>query len=299
MKKETTTPKVIKGYKGYDKNLQCRGKQYEIGKEYTEPSAVACESGIHFCENPFDVWNYYPLQDGNRFTEVEGSGKLSTHGDDSKVAASNVKIGVELSLKGMIEAGIKFIFEKTKSSKETTATTGDYANAATTGYSANAATTGYRANAATTGNRANAATTGYRANAATTGNMANAATTGDYANAATTGYSANAATTGYRANAATTGNRANAATTGDYANAATTGYRANAATTGNNCIAAALGQNSKAKGALGNWLVVGEWEQDKDYNWLLIGVATAKVDGKKIKPDKWYTAKNGKLVISE
>ena len=236
MKKETTTPKVIKGYKGYDKNLQCRGKQYEIGKEYTEPSAVACESGIHFCENPFDVWNYYPLQDGNRFTEVEGSGKLSTHGDDSKVAASNVKIGVELSLKGMIEAGIKFIFEKTKSSKETTATTGDYANAATTGYSANAATTGYRANAATTGNRANAATTG---------------------------------------------------------------YRANAATTGNNCIAAALGQNSKAKGALGNWLVVGEWEQDKDYNWLLIGVATAKVDGKKIKPDKWYTAKNGKLVISE
>ena len=218
MKKETTTPKVIKGYKGYDNNLQCRGKQYEIGKEYTEPSAVACESGIHFCENPFDVWNYYPLQNGNRFTEVDGSGELSTHEDDSKVAATNVKIGIELSLKGMIEAGVKFIFEKTKSSKETTATTG---------------------------------------------------------------------------------NRANAATTGDRANAATTGNSANAATTGENCIAAALGQNSKAKGALGNWLVVGEWEQDKDYNSLLVGVATARVDGKKIKPDTWYTAKNGKLVISE
>ena len=245
MKKETTTPKVIKGYKGYDNNLQCRGKQYEIGKEYTEPSAVACESGIHFCENPFDVWNYYPLQNGNRFTEVDGSGELSTHEDDSKVAATNVKIGIELSLKGMIEAGVKFIFEKTKSSKETTATTGNIANAATTGY---------RANAATTGDRANAATTGDRANAATTGNRANAATTGD---------------------------------------------GANAATTGENCIAAALGQNSKAKGALGNWLVVGEWEQDKDYNSLLVGVATAKVDGKKIKPDTWYTAKNGKLVISE
>jgi len=236
MKKSTTTPKVIKGYKGYDKNLQCRGKQYEIGKEYTEPSAVACESGIHFCENPFDVWGYYPLQDGNRFSEVEGSWELSTHEDDSKVAATNVKIGVELTLRGMIEAGIKFIFEKTKSSKETTATTGDRANAATTGY---------------------------------------------------------------RANAATTGDRANAATTGDRANAATTGDRANAATTGANCISAALGQNSKAKGALGNWLVVGEWEQDKNYNWVLIGVITAKVDGKKINSDTWYTAKNGKLVIAD
>ena len=200
MKKSTTTPKVIKGYKGYDKNLQCRGKQYEIGKEYTEPSAVACESGIHFCENPFDVWGYYPLQDGNRFSEVEGSWELSTHEDDSKVAATNVKIGVELTLRGMIEAGIKFIFEKTKSSKETTATTG---------------------------------------------------------------------------------------------------YGANAATTGANCISAALGQNSKAKGALGNWLVVGEWKQDKNYNWVLIGVITAKVDGKKINSDTWYTAKNGKLVIAD
>ena len=142
MKESTTTQKVIKGYKGYDKNLQCRGKQYEIGKEYTEPSAVACESGIHFCENPFDVWGYYPLQDGNRFSEVEGSGELSTHEDDSKVAATNVKIGVELTLRGMIEAGIKFIFEKTKSSKETTATTGYRANAATTGNGANAATSG-------------------------------------------------------------------------------------------------------------------------------------------------------------
>jgi len=236
MKESTTTPKVIKGYKGYDKNLQCRGKQYEIGKEYTEPSAVACESGIHFCENPFDVWGYYPLQDGNRFSEVEGSGELSTHEDDSKVAATNVKIGVELTLRGMIEAGIKFIFEKTKSSKETTATTG---------------------------------------------------------------YGANAATTGYGANAATTGDRANAATTGDGANAATTGNGANAATTGANCISAALGQNSKAKGALGNWLVVGEWEQDKNYNWVLIGVITAKVDGKKINSDTWYTAKNGKLVIAD
>jgi len=92
---------------------------------------------------------------------------------------------------------------------------------------------------------------------------------------------------------------ANAATTGYSANAATTGYSANAATTGDDCIAAALGQNSKAKGALGNWLVVGEWEQDKNYNWVLIGVATAKVDGKKIKADTWYTAKNGKLVIAD
>jgi hypothetical protein len=148
----------IKGYKGFDKDFKCQGFQFEQGKEYHHDGEVkACQSGFHLCENPLDVWNYYPLNNGNRYADVEGLGELDHHDEDSKVACENIKIGAEISLKGMIEGAIKFIFEKTKSSKKTKATTGDRANAATTGDGANAATTGDRANAATTGDGANAA----------------------------------------------------------------------------------------------------------------------------------------------
>jgi hypothetical protein len=243
----------MKGFKGFNKDLVCNPTgnnpfQYEIGKTYEiDGTPVRCTSkGFHFCENPLDVFSYYPPTN-NRYCEVEGDGQIDKgNGEDSKVACSKLKIGLEIGLRGIIDAGVKFIFEKTKASKETISTTGDSANAATTGDRANAATTGDSANAATTGDSANAATTGYRANAATTGDSANAATTGDSANAATTGYRANAATTGDSANAATTGDRANAATTGYSANAATTGYRANAATTGDSANAATTGYRANA-----------------------------------------------------
>ena len=69
--------KKIKGYKGFNPDLTCRGFQYEVGKEYEEENAKSCNSGFHFCENPFDVFGYYAPCGGNgmnRFCEVEGSG---------------------------------------------------------------------------------------------------------------------------------------------------------------------------------------------------------------------------------
>jgi hypothetical protein len=275
----------MKGFKGFNKDLVCNPTgnnpfQYEIGKTYEiDGTPVRCTSkGFHFCENPLDVFSYYPPTN-NRYCEVEGDGQIDKgNGEDSKVACSKLKIGLEIGLRGIIDAGVKFIFEKTKASKETISTTGDSANAATTGDRANAATTGDSANAATTGDSANAATTGYRANAATTGDSANAATTGDRANAATTGYSANAATTGDRANAATTGDSANAEVKGTES------------------IAAAIGINSTAKGALGCWIVLAEWYQDEEnYKWHIKTVKSAKVDGKKIKADTWYKLNDGKF----
>ena len=106
--------------------------------------------------------------------------------------------------------------------------------------------------------------------------------------------------TGDCANAATTGDCANAATTGDCANAVTTGYRANAVTTGNysrsevrgkNSIAAALGNRGKAKGTLGCFIVLAEYDDEGN----LVDVKSHKVDGEKIKPDTWYELQNGEL----
>lgn len=67
--------KVIKGYKGFDKDMKCRDFQFEVGKEYHQDGEIkACGNGFHFCENPLDVWKYYPLKEGNIFAEVEASG---------------------------------------------------------------------------------------------------------------------------------------------------------------------------------------------------------------------------------
>jgi len=132
----------IKGFKGFDKDLKCNGFQYEIGKEYVHDGEVKlCSSGFHFCENPLDIFNYYPPSD-SKFTEVEASKVSENIDSDSKRVCGKIKIGFEISLKTIIETGIKFIFEKTTSSKETKATTGNYANSATTGEGANSATTG-------------------------------------------------------------------------------------------------------------------------------------------------------------
>ena len=184
MKKETKSkqPKeeTVNTFKGTDKDIKCRSFQYEPGKEYEEKDAKACETGFHACENPLDIFNYYPPTNGNRYFNTESSGKIDRHNEDSKIASSKIKIGLELNLSSLIKGAVKFIFEKTNASEISSATTGYGANSATTGYGANSATTGYGANSATTGEYANSATTGNRANSATTGYGANSATTGEY-----------------------------------------------------------------------------------------------------------------------
>ena len=270
---------VVLAYKGFDANMQCRGFQFEIGKTYTHEGTVeACSSGFHACENPFEVWNYYPLNGSNKFCSVELSGAISRHEEDSKIAAATISIKAEIGLPTIIADAVKFVMSLVKASDTTTATTGD------------------RANAATTGDWANAATTGDRANAATTGDRANAATTGNWASAATTGYWANAATTGNWSSAATTGNWAKAATTGDRANAATTGDRANAATTGEHAISAALGIEGKAKAGIGGAIVL----CCRNHNGELISIRAGKVGENGIKPDVWYSLdKSGEFVEVE
>ena len=93
-------------YKGMDKDMKCRGFQYEVGKEYETDKAVACECGFHACEYPLDVFNYYPPA-GSRFFEVEQSGELSKNDDDSKVASTKIKIGAELNIAGLVSKSVR------------------------------------------------------------------------------------------------------------------------------------------------------------------------------------------------
>jgi len=90
--KKAKTETTVVAYKGTDKDMACRGFAFELGKTYEhDGKVVACQSGFHACENPFDVWSYYGPADGNRFFRVTLGGELSRHGDDSKIAASALR----------------------------------------------------------------------------------------------------------------------------------------------------------------------------------------------------------------
>ena len=125
--------KTIKGYKGFDKDLKCRGFQYEVGKEYVTDSAIACTTGFHCCENPFDVFGYYaPCDDNgsmNRFCEVEAGGDIDTSKED-KISCTHLKVKAEIGLNGLIKAGVKFILDKIKWDDDNATNTG-YRSAAT------------------------------------------------------------------------------------------------------------------------------------------------------------------------
>ena len=89
----------MKAYKGFDKNLKCRNFQYDIGKEYEEKEASLCSNGFHACENPIDVFRYYPPAD-SRYCEVELDDISEQISDDSKRCAKRIKIGAEIGIKG-------------------------------------------------------------------------------------------------------------------------------------------------------------------------------------------------------
>ena len=149
----------MKAYKGFNRELRCKGFQYEVGKEYEEPKAELCTCGFHACENPLDVFCYY-LPASSRYCEVEMDEVEPRRGNDSKRCSKKIRIGVEIGFKGIIEAGIKFIMDSA-----------DWANKKefNTGYRSVATNTGYRGAAINIGDQSVASNTGDQSVAANTG----------------------------------------------------------------------------------------------------------------------------------
>ena len=127
-------------YKGMDANMQCRGYQYEVGKEYETDEAVACEAGFHACEYPLDVFNYYPPAK-SRYFGVKQSGKISKSGEDTKVASTKIKIVAEIGIAGLVKAAVEYTKARAKEEPGGHATgyrgaasaTGDHGAASATG----------------------------------------------------------------------------------------------------------------------------------------------------------------------
>ena len=121
----------MKGYKGFEKGLICRGKQYAENTVFEEDKAEICENGMHFCENPFEVWRYYPpcndKGEFNEFAEVEALSDPQTD-DNSKFCTTKLQVGAKIRFTDFVKAGAKFILEKTK---DNAATNTGYCSAAT------------------------------------------------------------------------------------------------------------------------------------------------------------------------
>ena len=230
--------KII-AYKAMDKNMQCRGKQYEVGKTYHEDKADCCRAGMHACENPLDVLHYYPLKDSPRFFEVECGGNVDKSEEDSKLACTELTVKGELNFAGLVKATVNAVFNRVKGKKPFSS-----------GYGSTAGTSGYGSTAGTSGD------------------CSTAGTSGDCSTAGTSGYGSTAAATG--------------------------GY-CRAKADGEDSIAVANGAHSKARGAMGCYLVLTEYDDDGG----MICAKMARVDGSTVKENVWYTLKNGEFVEAE
>lgn len=130
---------AIKSYKGFNKDMTCKGFQYEEGKEYETERAECCETGFHACEYPLDCFLYYAPND-SVYHEVEQDGDIDRKDDGTKIASTKIKIGARISIAGIVKAAIEYTMSKTKkeASKDddygTSSATGSYGASSATGY---------------------------------------------------------------------------------------------------------------------------------------------------------------------
>lgn len=276
----------IKAYKGFDKNMQCRGFQFAEGETYHEDTAKLCESGFHACEMPLDVLNYYAPGDGSIYREVTLDEVTYEPSGDSKRCAKTITIGKELGIGGLIEAQIDFVKENSSLRIETAKDQGvaqvfcKHGAAQASGDCGAAQASGYQGAAQATGD--------YGAAQASCA-LGTAQATGNYGAAQATGYCSAAQATGTQGSAQAlgvahaTGYRGAAQVTGDYGAAQATGKAS---------IAAGCGFKCRVMGALGCAIFAVE----RTTNGTILSVASAIVDGENIKPGTWYKCIGGKFV---
>ena len=181
----------MKGYKGFNPGLICKDKQYQENTVFEEPEAKICEKGMHFCESPFDVLDYYDLirSDGtpNEFAEVEALDEPKTD-DKKKFCSRKLKIGVKLGLSGFVKACVDFVLEKTiAETPSENVDSGNSAQIGSSGYCAQIGSSGDSARIGSSGNSAQIGSSGDYARIGSSGNSARIGSSGDSARINCTG----------------------------------------------------------------------------------------------------------------
>ena len=152
-------------YKGTDKDMKCRGFQFDLGKEYVEEEAKLCDKGFHGCEYPLDVFAHYAPAD-SRFFVADLDGVTDEEKGDSKRAGTKIKLRAEIGIAGIVKAAVEYIKERAESSDNQT---GDCSAATNTGNRSAATNTGYCSAATNTGDCSAATVDGKESIAIVTG----------------------------------------------------------------------------------------------------------------------------------
>ena len=303
---------TIKSYKAFDENMQCRGFQYEVGKEYDMNGDIkCCKRGFHACESPIEVWDYYDMLT-SRFAEVEQSGKISTEADSTKVCSSHIKIKAELKLADIINIGVEWLKDLTSPSKikDDSATlndggfdkkqigsSGDSAKIGSSGYSAKIGSSGDSAQIGSSGYSAQIGSSGDSAQIGSSGDSAKIGSSGGYAKIGSSGDSAKIGSSGYSAQIGSSGDSAKIGSSGDSAKIGSSGDSAKIDSTGEDSVIMCAGPRSVAKAKIGSWITLADWDWDDRKGRLVpVCVKTERVDGIKIKPDTWYKLQDGEFV---
>ena len=312
----------MKGYKGFNPGLICKDKQYQENTVFEEPEAKICEKGMHFCENPFDVLNYYDLirSDGtpNEFAEVEALDEPKTD-DKEKFCSRKLKIGVKLGLSGFIKACVDFVLEKTiAETPSENVDSGDSAQIGSSGDSARIGSSGCSARIGSSGDSARIGSSGYYARIGSSGDSAQIGSSGYYAQIGSSGCSAQIGSSGYYAQIGSSGCSAQIGSSGDSARIGSSGYYAQIGSSGDsarigssgdsariNCtgsdsVICCAGHGSVVKASIGCWITLAEWKYDgAKQRCVPVCVKTEYIDGEKIKADTPYMLENGEFVEAE
>ena len=268
----------MRAFKGFNKDLTCRGYQYEEGKEFHTERAECCDTGFHACEYPLDCFGYYAPAH-SVFHEVELSGEMDKSNDNTKVCATDIKIGARLSIAGLVKMAIDFTMSKVN--KEAGSDERHGFASATGNYGASSATGNYGASSAT-------------------GNCGASSATGNYGASSATGNCGASSATGYKGASSATGN---------CGASSATGYKGASSVSDPTGVAVAWGHEARAKGCKGAHLILSDWKyvgarySDGDYmdpydkeSWELTGAKMVVVDGEKIKEDTYYRCIEGEIV---
>ena len=302
-----------KGYKAFNPDFTCNGKQYEENTIYEEKGSEICKAGVmHYCENPFDILNYYPLVNGSgeisEFAEVEPLGKIFRK--ENKSATNKLRIKAKLGLKGFIKACIDFILEKTIEENENNAENDNGNNSAQIGSSGNSAricSSGNYAKIGSSGNYAQIGSNGDSAQIGSSGSLAQIGSSGNFAKIGSNGHSAQIGSSGNSAQIGSSGDFTQIGSSGNYAQIGSRGDSARIGSSGNfakitsegyHSVVMAAGYNSIARAKKGSWITLAEWNEKDGHTWTPKCVKTEYVDGERIKEDTFYKLVDGEFTES-
>jgi hypothetical protein len=303
----------MEGYKAFNPDMTCNGKQYSENTVYEESGGKICNEGVmHFCENPLDTLDYYPLLDDDcnltKWAKVEALADVQEKGN--KRATTKLEIKECISLEEFIDEAARIIKEAASGNYSKLAASGDSSQLAASGnYSKLAASSNYSKLAAS-GDSSQLAASGNYSQLAASGDSSQLAASGNYSKLAASGDSSQLAASGNYSKLAASSNYSKLAASGDSSQLAASGNYSKLAASGNysklaassdfsqliggkNAVVMCAGIHSIAKAGLGSIIAFAGYEEDD----MTPGyVETIYIDGGRYKADTFYTLENAEIV---